>query len=187
MWTALEVLTLAASAIAGMGAYASARIAKDALARSTKANETAQSALRFQVLWPALTEYRSPEMLVAIRTLWEFFRDHPTDLAEAFKSRWKLDQSKLRTLHGKDKLEYLCTTLDFHRRQVSHFYSFLTAVYDEQGALRKWIYTNWGKQDLDILPKIIIPMERALSESIRVPALRTTLERLQRLYDECPG
>ena len=186
MWSGLEILTIVVATVSGISTFRSAVIARDALARAKAAHETALSALRFQVLTPALFEYRSPEMLLAIREVWDFARTHSTGLAEAYQARWKSDRETLIGLSGQKRLDHLRSTLDFQRRQVSHFYSFLCAVYDEQGALRKWIYTNWGKHDLAIIPEAIIPMENALSKSTGVPVFSPTLERLQKLYDDCP-
>ena len=183
----LEVLTLTVSFLSFIAAAAAAVHAGRAAERGRAANQIAEASLRFQVLLPALFEYRSAEMLVAIRSLWAFAREHPSNVGEAYKSQSERDSHQLAALKGHEHLNYLRSTIDFHRRQVSQFYGFLTSVYDEGGNQRKWIYTHWSKSDLEIILKAIVPMEIALGQTIGTPASPTTLGRLLRLYQDCPG
>jgi len=39
------------------------------------------------VLLDILMEYRSVEMLHAVRTLWDYYRTHQTDLVEAYQTQ----------------------------------------------------------------------------------------------------
>jgi len=183
----MELLALTVSILSMIGTAAAAVYAARALERSRTASQIAEASLRFQVLLPALFEYRSAEMLVAIRALWDFARAHPNELAEAFKAQRERDHQHLATLKGDEHLDYLRTTLDYYRRQVSQFYGFLTSVYDEGGSQRKWIYTHWSRSDLKIIPEVIIPMEKALGQTIGTPASSTTPDRLLRLYNDSPG
>ena len=180
----LELLTFIVSVVSMIvsGTYAAR-----AVERARAANQIAEASLRFQVLLPALFEYRSVEMLVAIRSLWDFAREHPNDIAEAYRSRREQDLCDLAGLKGDEHVNYLRATVDFHRRQVSQFYGFLTSVFDEGGSQRKWIYTHWGKSDLEIIPRVIVPMERALGEAIGSASSSATLDRLLRLYRDSPG
>jgi hypothetical protein len=182
----MDVLALTVSILSMIATAATAVYAARAVERSRAASQIAEASLRFQVLLPALFEYRSAEMLVAIRALWEFARAHPNDLAGAFKAQRERDQQHLATLKGNEQLAFLRTTLDYHRRQVSQFYGFLTSVYDEGGSQRKWIYTHWGRSDLKIIPEVIVPMEKALGQTIGAPASSITLDRLLRLYNDSP-
>ncbi len=185
--TSMEILTLTVSVLSFIGAAGAAVYARHAVKTARTANQIAEASLRFQVLLPALFEYRSAEMLVAIRSLWDFASEHPNEIGESFQSRREEDRIRLATLNGNDHLGYLRTTLDFHRRQVTQFYGFLTSVYDEGGIQRKWIYTHWSKSDLKIIPEVLVPMEKALGQAIGTPASPTTLDRLLRLYNDCPS
>ncbi len=179
----LEILTL----LSVIAAAAAAVYAGRAVERAHAANQIAEASLRFQVLLPALFDYRSAEMLIAIRSLWAFAREHSNNVGEAYKSQCERDSHDLAGLKGDEHVSHLRSTIDFHRRQVSQFYGLLTSVYDEGGIQRKWIYTHWSKSDLEIIPKAIVPMEIALGQTIETPASPTKLDRLLRLYRDCPG
>ena len=185
--TDMELLTLTVSIFSMIGTAAAAVYANHAVERARAAGQIAEASLRFQVLLPALFEYRSAEMLVAIRSLWDFARAHQNDVAEAYRAQRESDHQQLANLRGDDHLNYLRGTLDFHRRQVSQFYGFLTSVYDEGGLQRKWIYTHWNRSDLKIIPEVIVPMEIALGQAIGSPASQTILDRMLNLYKDSPG
>jgi hypothetical protein len=106
----LEILTLTVSALSMIAAAAAGVYAGRAAERARAANQIAEASLRFQVLLPALFEYRSAEMLVAIRSLWGFAREHPDDIAEAYKSQRERDSHDLAGLKGDEHLNYLRTT-----------------------------------------------------------------------------
>jgi hypothetical protein len=185
--TALEVLALIVSGLSMIGTVAAGIYACRAIEISKAANRTAEASLRYQVLLPALFEYRSAEMLVAIRSLWDFVREHPNDVAEAFNEQRERDLQHLALLRADERLDYMRTTIDFHRRHVSQFYAFLTSVHEDGGFQRKWIYTHWSRTDLRIIPEVIVPMEKALAQAIGSPASPITLDRLRKLYEDSPG
>ena len=182
----MEILTFVVSVLSMIGTAGAAVYAGRAIERARAAEKIAEASLRFQVLLPALMEYRTAEMLVSIRTLWAFARANRGDLQGAYRAQYEIDSAHLAELRGQAHLDYLRGTLDFHRRQVSQFYGFLTSVYDEGGAQRKWIYTHWGRSDLQIIPDIIVPLEKELGATIGTPASPTTLDRLLRLYEDSP-
>ena len=183
----MELLTLTVSILSMIGTAAAAVYANRAVERARAASQIAEAALRFQVLLPVLFEYRSAEMLVAIRSLWDFSRAHPNDISEAYRTEREKDHQHLANLKGDDHLTYLRGTLDFHRRQVSQFYGFLTSVYDEGGMQRKWLYKHWSRDDLKIIPEVVVPMEKALGQAIGTPASPTALGRMMRLYEDSPN
>ena len=182
-----EILTLAVSIIATIAAIAAALYAGRALERATAANKIADASLRFQVLAPALAEYRSPEMYIAIRSLWEFLSQDPATLGQRFIDRREKDRAWLETLELAERVAFIQTTVDFHRRQVSQFYGLMAAIHEEGGHQRKWLYTYWRRRELKIIPKILIPLEHALAQALGEPAPKISLDRLKRLYDDCPS
>jgi hypothetical protein len=182
----LELGTLILTAISTSAAVVALVQSKRAGEKARAANRVAEAAVRFQVLLPALFEYRSADMFIAVRALWDFWRAHPSNIKQAYIAQWERDSSRLRSLQGDDHLKFLRGTIDFHRRHVSQFYSFLTSVYDEGGDQRKWIYTHWGRADLEIIPNVIVPMETALREVVGSVASPKTLNRLLRLYEDSP-
>jgi hypothetical protein len=80
--TANESLTLTVAVLAFLAAAGSAHYARKALDRADTANKIAESSVRFQVLWPTLTDYMSTEMYVAVGHLWTFYKEDPSTLKE---------------------------------------------------------------------------------------------------------
>ena len=185
--TTFEGIVLTVSILSVIAAAAAAIYAKNALDKADKANSISEAALRFQVLVPALTDYMSAEMYVALSNLWTFYKIDPDTLAERFVSQRHADQGMVEALNHADRMEYIKTTVDYHRRQVGQFYGLLTSIYDEGGYQRKWLYTYWRKRELQILTKIIIPLEMALANDIGTDEPVISNARLKKLYDDCPN
>jgi hypothetical protein len=182
-----EIITFTVSLLSLIAAAAAALYAGRALERADAANKTAEASLRFQVLVPALTEYRSPEMYIAIRHLWEFAAIDARTIEDRFKVQREADNRLIAELERDLAPNFIRTTIDYHRRQVSQFYALLTSIHDEGGHQRKWLYTYWRRRELRIIPEILIPLERALADAITAPAPTITIERLSRLYSDCPA
>ena len=114
--SATEVFALTISVLAFLAAAASAVYAGRALERAAAANKIAEASLRFQVLVPALTEYRSAEMYVAIRHLWEFAKEDPSTLSQRFKVQRERDNKLIADLECDLAPNFMRTTIDYHRR-----------------------------------------------------------------------
>ncbi len=184
--TSLEILTLTVSVLAVIAASAAAIYANRANERASSANSIATSSLRFQVLVPALTEYRSAEMHFAVRNLWRFYKVNPETLVPRFQEQLLKDEEIADGLKPTEASDFLRSTINFQRRQVSQFYGLLTSIHDEGGYQRKWLYTYWQERELRIIPRILVPLTAALAESIDAPLPDISVERLKRLYDDCP-
>ncbi len=106
-------------------------------------------------------EYRSPEMGYAIEYLWRFYNAHQDNLVDAYLEAYETH---------KDNLEYMppsqaarqALTPHQSRRQVSHFYQHLATLHNLR-LLPTWmIKKELNKSDLDIVDKIIIPIEEGM-------------------------
>jgi len=185
----MDITTLGISMIGILIAILSAiyakigvRIARDALSSSEKARI-------HQVLVNVLFEYRSVEMLIAIRTLWDFYKKNRENLEEAYNNIRHSEEIEVSKLDPERRIERERTTLHHQRRIVSKFYSLLAGLYELKVIAAKTLYTYWSKEDLRILPLIILPIEKALLKELK-PAYsegHPALERMQRLYDDCPN
>jgi hypothetical protein len=125
-----------------------------------------------QVLTTLLLEYRSRPMYEAVSALWQFRRTYPTetDLADAFAA-----------LPNDDPLHY-------HRRLVSQFYGLVAGLYSASLVPDTLLYSYWSRRDLEIIPQVILPIERVLRLKISGPdAERGQWEdKLKKLYDDAP-
>jgi len=139
-----------------------------------------------QVLRDILMEYRSAEMLVAVRTLWTFYREHTQDFVQEYEETRKKDEKSIAELSASQRLEAERSTLHYLRRLVSQYYAFLGGLYELKIIPKNILYTYWSEGDLRIIPKILIPIERHLGETFGTLVEEDSgLARLQKLYDDC--
>ena len=140
---------------------------------------TSNRRTRSNVFLELQKEYGSPEMGIAIRSVWEFYEKHQKDdFIKAYADQYPLNQYRHDAIH-------------YQRRQVSHFYSKMAALRYVHKILRKKdIGSIWSKGDLRIIPKVLIPIEtkalpRALRKSeTKLDKLHISFKNMQRLYDE---
>jgi hypothetical protein len=180
------VATLILSAISMIAALGSAFYAGGSINTAKAANKTAEQALQYQVLIPMLVEYKSAEMLMAVRTLWAFARKNPGRVKEAFTIQRDEEYNALQLLPLADQVNQLRATIDYQRRIVSQFYGILISILD-QGSLQKaFVYSHWGKSDLSIITEVLIPMELAATHVASLVD-SPSLTRLKKFYDNCPA
>jgi len=124
-------------------------------------------------------EYGSPEMGIAIRSVWEFYEHHQKDdFIEAYANQYPLNQYKHDAIH-------------YQRRNVSQFYSKIAALRYVHKILRKKdVGSIWSKDDLSIIPNVLIPiatkgMPRALGKpEVEFDKLHISFKNMKKLYDE---
>jgi hypothetical protein len=157
----------------------------EAVRLQTKAIQGSEAARIHQVLVNILMEYRSAEMLLAVRTLWDFYRANPNSFVDVYESTRKREADTTAALSPDQRLQAERATLHYQRRLVSQFYAFLAGLY-ELGIIPKQIlYTYWGEGDLRIIPTILIPIETRLAAALSTSrAPNPTLERMRKLYDD---
>ncbi len=131
-------------------------------------------------------EYRSPEMGYAIEYLWRFYNAHQDNLVDAYLEAYETH---------KDSLEYMpplqaarqALTPHQSRRQVSHFYQHLATLHNLR-LLPTWmIKKELNKSDLDILDKIIIPIEEGMLKDEtfgNIEDRRKSIEQLRFFYEK---
>lgn len=129
---------------------------------------TSRDAMAQQALMSILLEYRSAEMMDAVKTLWEFRRAHPGDsMVTEYAGVQNGDDAGWRDAVPAARL-------------VSYFYAYLAHLVDLKILPKEVFYKSWAKADLEIIPKVLMPLERGLGGD---PAVLPTL---QRLYDNAP-
>ena len=166
------------------------------LKRAASAQEKSERALKVQseILrktlvyqsFAALTsEYREARMLAAVRSLWEWYRGlGDEDLASAYLERMDRDRQALEAAPEETRVAVEASTLHYQRRKVSQFYS-QVAVFIAEGIIpEEMFYGSWGETDLEIIPKILLPVENTLRQATVGPGLpeRDETSPLMRLY-----
>lgn len=148
-------LTLALVAITGYYAWKTAQILK-----------AQQAGVTYEVLYRALTEYRSVDMLLAISTLHDFRRQHGEEFVKAYL-RIKAEQDKAigQAVTASDRLDRVRYSLHHQRRLVSQYYQMLAGFRELQVVPDQVLYAHFGPDELAIITDIILPIENAIAGS----------------------
>lgn len=137
-----------------------------------KQTELQKRTLIHQSLLSLQKDYRSPQMLYAVRTLRDFYREHGTEkFVEKYEKIREEERKWILTIDRLKRIEAEQTTLHYQRRLVSHFYNQLATLYINDVLPKDIIYRNWSEADLRIIPEILIPIENKLGEVLYKPPL----------------
>jgi hypothetical protein len=117
-------------------------------------------------------DYLSPQMLYAVSTLWDFYREHGKEKFIEKYEKIRAEERKWILARDKEKwIEAVQTTLHYQRRLVSQFYNQLATLYINDVLPKNIVYGNWSEADLRIIPEILIPIENKLREALHQPPL----------------
>lgn len=150
----------------------------------------ARKAMLHHALLDVERDYRSPEMLYAVRTLWQFYKEHGREaLVEKYDEIRKREEQWVSSLGKQKRLEAEQATLHYQRRLVSHFYRHLAALCVNDILPRDIVYSKWSEADLTIIPEILIPIENHLRKVLHTPPLEPLDENcsLLVLYEDSKG
>ena len=143
---------------------------------------SARHAILQQTLQTLHAEYASAEMLDAVDSLWKFYKRHgDANLAAEYEKQRIVDEKELTTKHGSDRIEFIKTSLHYKRRIVSHFYMHVHHLLNNKIISKEAFYAGWSKADLEIIVKIIVPLEQHLGKTLKTGA---SADRLKLLYDK---
>jgi len=138
-----------------------------------------------QVLNDLLFDYRSPDMLLAVNNLWQFYHDKKDEMCKEYEILRKYTERDYINTKWEDKIGFVRSSLHFQRRYVSQFYAYLAGIYELKIVPRKLLHSYWSKADLRIIPDIIIPIEKSMSkDEEKQPHI--VLRRMEKLYDKWP-
>lgn len=109
-------------------------------------------------------DYSSPQMLYAVRTLWDFYNKHTTtkDFLEEYRSEFDNQKGKINNAELNQKVTVTEGSLDHQRRLVKIFYENLAFIYFEENIPKKYFNYFWKRDTLDIIKKILVPVEEYL-------------------------
>ena len=139
------------------------------------------------VLFDIRREYQAAEMTLAIATLWKFRQEHGDRFVEAYLETWRRDEANIAALPAVKQVEEMRGTFHYRRRMVKEFYNLLAGLYELKVLPQDLVYIYWVEAELRIIPEILIPLESAVAQTLRdEQELGPWLQRLRRLYDDCP-
>ncbi len=126
-------------------------------------------------------EYWSEEMMIAIKDLWDFYREcekYDCDIKTEFLKRKNEEENPF--IEPED-------TLNYKRRLLTHYYHHLSALYFHRILPKKMIFDWWMPNDLKIIDLIIIPLQEALNEQFGFSEkeLNVFKKYLRKLKEDC--
>jgi hypothetical protein len=122
-----------------------------------------------QNLLQQISNYSKPEMHSAIKRLWNLYRDYGQHkLVENYIEIMNRENQKSKTIRISDRLKYEITTIHYQRRMITTFYRGLGMLLRNNLIPKKETYEYWAKTDVEIVDKIIIPIENKLGEELNV-------------------
>lgn len=104
-------------------------------------------------------DYRSPEMVLAIRRIWELYKADKNTFIEKYFEIDRLEMAELKKLVGFNQKSYTESTINFQRRLIVAFYMDVATAYQNKLIDKRDLFFNWTKDDLRIIPEIIMPLE----------------------------
>ena len=126
-----------------------------------RANTTAKKTRKYEILTKRINEYGSEEMLLAISNIMSFFEEDEDNFAKIYVDRHR--EYRKSNLENRDPV---FKELHHHRRIISTFYSVLAWAWDEKYIKMKTIKKFWAAGTLQIIPKVILPIEEGLFEDL---------------------
>ena len=175
----VPIASVAAAAFSAVAAIASAAIA-------VLAWRAAKRALIQQSLQVIHQEEASPQMLDAVRSLWDLRRANSDAFVDEYERIRLLQQAQADTLEGQERIEFVSSTLHHKRRLVSHFYMHLAQLVDTGVLSSDHVYAHWRRSDLSIIPELLVPLESALAGTLGLGRPSRNFERMVALYDNAP-
>ena len=146
---------------------------------------TMRKTMLHQVIRDILMEYRSAEMMIAVQSLWTFYRKHPNNFVEVYVRTKEQDEQSNALLPIPQRIEAERFTLHYFRRLVSQYYAMLAVLYTNNIFPKDILYSYWSEGDLRIIPNILIPIEKKLAEMFGTSVENDlALSRLNKLYDD---
>lgn len=147
--------------------------------------------LRYHALVAIQKDYRSHQMGYAVDRLWRFYREDclgdENTLRKRYHEIFEKEQKEIDEKGKAKQIEARETTLDNQRRIVSHFYNHLAAIYVNKILPPEYIFENWSKYDLVIIPCILLPLENELINIINAEVKKLPESACKGKLKEVPG
>ena len=126
----------------------------------------------YQNLLQRISSYSIPEMHTAVSRLRNLYRDNgdPAFIDKYIKIM-KTEKTKFKSIRLADQMEYQLTTLHYQRKIVSSFYRGLAILLKNGLIQKKATFQYWTRDDVDIVVKIIIPIENRLGADLHLSGL----------------
>lgn len=121
----------------------------------------------YQALGDKTSIYFSPEMQLAISRLWNLYRENGKEkFVEKYFEILVQESAQLNQCELSDQIEGQRSTLHYQRRFVTSFWRGLAILIQQKLILRKAVYRFWNQDDLEIIEKVLLPIEDELANRL---------------------
>lgn len=179
------ISSLVISLIANSHSRKANRAATAANTIAEASSQTAERVLRHQVISDLFKEYRSEDMYSAIRMMWNVYRN--VEGQPPYLLREVYDLTVEREMRDNEGV----SATSMNRRRVSQFYEQLAILSYKDEVFRDLVYEIWGKENLEIIPRVLIPIEclsiMKMKEMPEPKNYNSTLFRMYDLWDNAPN
>ena len=139
----------------------------DAQEKSEKAicnqSEILRKTLIYQAFYTFTNEYQEAHMLQAVRRLWDFYRlEGDENIVTAYLVKMEEDSKLVSSAPVEERIKLEAASLHYQRRIVSQFYLRISTFIYEKVIPEHIFYNGWTTTDLEIIPKILIPLENGI-------------------------
>ena len=160
-------------ALVSLGISAIAIVVTLVIYKITKRRENYQNLLQHIIF------YLGPEMHTAVHQLWNLYRDYgDPDFIDKYIEIMIAEDKKINSLQVTERMEYQLSTLHYQRRIVSSFWRRLAVLLKNRLIPKRAVFDLWYRDDVDIVCKIIIPIENRLCEHLKIKRLNPKTEPL---------
>lgn len=133
----------------------------------------------YQNLHERISLYFGPEMHLAIKQLWSHYRENGEDkFVDKYIEIMQNDNQRLAECEPKDQVEFQRSTLHYQRRLVYSFWRGLAILMIHKLVPTKAVYNFWNQDDIEIIGKVLIPIEDKLAEYLGTGKLNPETEPL---------
>jgi hypothetical protein len=116
--------------------------------------------------------YMLPEMLMATQRLREHYRTYgDSNFLDKYIEIMNAENEQMASMPAIDRHDYVLGTLHYQRRLVTHFWRGMSLYIKSDLVPRKAVFNWWTRDDVEIVNKIIIPIENRLAEHLNISIL----------------
>jgi len=118
----------------------------------------------YLVLYDQMSQFASEEIFTATRRLWELYRGYKDNFVEKYIEIMLAEYNQLNSLPLDKQLEFQRNTLHYQRKSLTQFWRNLAIILKNGLLPEKQVYGAWAKGTVEIITKILLPIENKLAD-----------------------
>lgn len=118
------------------------------------------------LLYDQMQKHAKDENFMATKRLWELYRECGNQIGKKYIEIMDEEDLAMQALDKSEKMEFLHNSLHFQRKQLTQFWRNI-AIYMINGLLpRRQVYNAWARSTVEIIPKILLPIEKEMAKKL---------------------